>query len=153
MNTITSHRPPASLPPLASCRAAFTLLEIMLVVMIIAVLAGSAIHLLRGNLETAKIHGRINPDLENIKTQLQMYETFNGSLPTTEQGLAALVTKPSAEPAPRRWQQLMPSIPMDPFGTPYQYRLPATKSKEAFDVFSIGKDHLPDTADDIGNWE
>jgi general secretion pathway protein G len=132
--------------------AAFTLLEIMLVVMIIALLAGSAIYLMRGNVDQARMT-RCDSDIETIKTQLQFYEVRNGNFPSTEQGLRALVEKPSGEPQPRRWSQLIPSIPDDPWGTPYQYRYPTTKnSKDGYDLFSAGKDKQPNTSDDIGNW-
>ncbi len=143
-----------ALRPLRSFRAAFTLLEIMLVVMIIAVLAGSAIYLLRNNLSIAQEEGRVRPDLQNIMTQLQMYETLNGAPPSTEQGLGALVALPGGDPQPRRWRQLMPVIPQDPWGMNYHYRYPATKTKTAaYDVFSSGKDRIPDTADDVGSWD
>ena len=128
------------------------MLEIMLVVMIIAILAGSAIYLMRGNLGVAQEEGRVRPDLQGILTQLQIYETLNGAPPSTEQGLQALVTMPTGNPQPRRWRQLMPLIPQDPWGMNYFYRYPATKSKDSYDVFSSGKDRLPDTADDIGSW-
>jgi general secretion pathway protein G len=141
-----------TLRPLRPLQSAFTLLEIMLVVMIIALLAGSAIYLMRGNVEQAKMT-RCDQDLENIKTQLQYYEVRNGSYPSTEQGLAALVQMPAGDPAPRRWTQLMTDVPLDPWGTPYVLRYPATKStKDPYDIFSCGKDKMPNTADDIGNW-
>ncbi len=133
--------------------AAFTLLEIMLVVMIIAILAGSAIYLLRGNLSIAQEEGRVRPDLQNILTQLNIYETLNGAPPSSQQGIQALVTMPSGDPQPRRWRQLIPIVPQDPWGMPYHYRYPATKSKDSYDVFSSGKDRTPDTADDIGTWQ
>ena len=131
--------------------AAFTLLEIMLVVMIIALLAGSAIYLMRGNVDQAK-YVRVESDVQAIQTQLQFYETQNGSMPSTEQGLRALVEKPGGDPQPRKWRQLMPEIPLDPWGTEYQLRNPGTKSKSGYDVFSCGKDKKPNTEDDIGNW-
>lgn len=131
--------------------AAFTLLEIMLVVMIIALLAGSAIYLMRGNVDQAK-YVRVESDVQAIQTQLQFYETQNGSMPSTEQGLRALVEKPGGDPQPRKWRQLMPELPLDPWGTEYQLRNPGTKSKSGYDVFSCGKDKKPNTDDDIGNW-
>ena len=131
--------------------AGFTLLEIMLVVMIIALLAGSAIYLMRGNVDQAR-YTRVEADIENIKTQLQFYEVSNGSLPSSEQGLRALVEKPGGDPQPRKWRQLMPDVPLDPWGVPYVLRNPGTKSKEGYDLFSCGKDKLPNTADDIGNF-
>ena len=131
--------------------AAFTLLEIMLVVMIIALLAGSAIYLMRGNVDQAKF-ARVDADVQNIITQLQLYETQNGVMPSSEQGLKALVERPSGEPQPRRWRQLLPEVPLDPWGVEYQLRNPGTQSKAGFDLFSAGKDRKPNTADDLGNW-
>jgi general secretion pathway protein G len=131
--------------------AAFTLLEIMLVVMIIALLAGSAIYLMRGNVDQAK-YTRVDADIQNILTQLQLYETQNGSMPSTEQGLRALVERPAGEPQPRKWRQLMPEVPLDPWGTEYQLRNPGSKSKSGVDLFSCGKDKKPGTDDDLGNW-
>jgi general secretion pathway protein G len=138
-------------PLLRRSTAAFTLLEIMLVVMIIALLAGSAIYLMRGNVDQAK-EVRADTDIQNIMTQLQLYEVQNGTMPSTEQGLGALVVRPSGEPQPRKWRQLMPEVPVDPWGTPYQLRNPGTASKSGYDVFSAGKDRKIGTADDVGNW-
>ncbi len=134
------------LTPLRHATAAFTLLEIMLVVMIIALLAGSAIYLMRGNVDVAK-ETRVRSDIQNILTQVQLYETLGGGRPpTNDEGLKALVT-------PKRGRQLMPEVPKDPWGTEYMYRIPATKSKQAYDVFSAGRDYKPGTDDDIGNWD
>src|SRR3954454_5922457 len=110
--------------------AAFTLLEIMLVVMIIALLAGAAIYMMRGNVDTAKLV-RAGADVENIMTQLQMYEVMNGTFPSTQQGIQALVERPSGEPQPRKWRKLIDAVPLDPWGNPYLIRNPATKSKQA----------------------
>jgi general secretion pathway protein G len=131
--------------------AAFTLLEIMLVVMIIAILAGSAIYLMRGQVDQAAIV-RAEGDIQLIKTNLGFYAVRNGTAPTTAQGLNALVTRPSGEPQPRKWSQLLPEVPLDPWGQPYHLRNPATMSKDGYDVFSSGPDRQPGTADDIGNW-
>ncbi len=125
----------------------------MLVVMIIAILAGAAIHLMRNNVDHARIT-RVESDIENIKTQIQIYEVNGGSVPSTTQGLLALVERPNGDPQPRKWRQVMPQLPVDPWGMPYQLRNPATKStKESYDLFSCGKDQKPGTADDIGNWD
>jgi general secretion pathway protein G len=133
-------------------RAAFTLLEVMLVVMIIALLAGAAVYKMYQNVEIARIE-RARSDIQNIKTQLLYYEVSNGTLPTTEQGLQALVQRPAGDPAPKRWMQLLPSIPEDPWGVPYQYRSPSIlNSPDGFDLFAVAKDKKPNTADDVGNW-
>lgn len=132
--------------------AAFTLLEIMLVVMIIALLAGAAIYMMRGNVDQARMV-RAETDIQNLMTQLQMYDVLNGGYPTTQQGIAALVERPTGEPQPRKWRQLMPEVPLDPWNQPYQIRNPATMSKkDRIDLFSVGPDGQPNTADDIGNW-
>lgn len=129
-------------------RSGFTLLEIMLVVTIIALLLGSAIYMMQGNLETAK-EGKAAGDMTAMKTQLMLYQSKSGGvLPTTEQGLKALVTRPTSEPVPRNWSQLMKEIPLDPWGNEYIYVRPGKKDP-AYDIYSAGADSLPDTADDI----
>jgi general secretion pathway protein G len=130
--------------------AAYTLVEIMLVLAIISVLLAAGIYYLSGNLEIAK-EKRVEADIETVTTQLKTYEMQNMFMPTTEQGLAALVTSPSSEPRPRRWRQLMEQIPQDPWGTPYQYRNPGKHNPQGFDLYSWGPDRR-ESEDDIGNW-
>ena len=131
---------------------AFTLLEIMLVVMIIALLAASAIYLMGGNLGYAQ-EVRVRNDIQSISTQLKLYQAMNGFLPTSEQGLHALVTRPDSEPKPTQWRQLMERLPVDPWQSEYVYVAPGTHNPNGFDISSKGPDRKPDTADDIGNWE
>jgi general secretion pathway protein G len=126
---------------------AFTLLEIMLVVMIIGLLLGTAIYKLRGNVELSRIVA-VNSSLQSIRTQLKLYESFNGVPPTTDQGLAALVAQPQAEPRPVRWTQLLDSVPKDPWGKDFVYLSPGRRNPNGYDLYSCGPDHLPDTADD-----
>ncbi len=127
--------------------AGFTLLEIMLVVTIIALLLGTAIYKLSGNVEYAK-HTRISADVQGISTQLKLYESMNGFYPTTEQGLQALVTPPASDPKPTRWYQLYKDMPKDPWQSDYIYRNPGTKNSTGFDLYSAGPDRKADTADD-----
>ena len=127
----------------------FTLLEIMLVVTIIALLLGAAIYKLGGNVEYAKAT-RVAADMQGINTQLKLYESMNGFLPTTEQGLKALVQQPSTEPRPTRWYQLYKEIPRDPWQNEYVYLNPGRKNPTGYDLYSAGQDRKPDTADD--NW-
>jgi general secretion pathway protein G len=130
--------------------SAFTLLEIMLVVMIIGLLLGTAIYKLRGNVETARIVA-VDSSLQSIRTQLKLYESLNGFAPTTEQGLQALVSQPQAEPRPARWTQFLDSVPKDPWGKEFVYLSPGKKNPSGYDLYSSGPDRLPDTADDVGN--
>lgn len=130
--------------------AAYTLFEIMLVLGIIAVLVGSAIYLLVGNLDVAK-EARVDADVQSISTQLRVYEMQNLRPPTTAQGLEALVKPPSGDPAPRRWRQLLSQVPLDPWGEPYVYYSPGKKNPKGFDLFSKGPDRTEGGGDDIGN--
>jgi general secretion pathway protein G len=129
-------------------QAAYTLFEIMLVLGIIAVLVGSAIYLLVGNVDVAKKQ-RVDTDKQAITTQLKMYEMTNYNFPTTQQGLEALVKKPTSEPVPKRWTQLMSEVPLDPWGTPYVYVSPGKKNPSGFDLYSLGPDRV-ESDDDVG---
>jgi general secretion pathway protein G len=125
----------------------FTLLEIMLVVTIIALLLGTAIYKLTGNVEYAR-HTRVAADIQGINTQLKLYESMNGFYPTTEQGVKALVAQPDSDPRPTRWYQLYKDLPKDPWQSEYIYRNPGLKNTNGYDLFSPGPDRKPDTADD-----
>lgn len=130
----------------------FTLVEIVIVLTIISILAAGSIYLLKGNIDVAK-ETRVDGDLANISTQLQLYEARNLRLPTTEQGLMALVEKPTTEPIPERWTSLLEEMPKDPWGQPYRYRYPAQKSKKPYDLYTVGADGQDGTEDDFGNWK
>jgi general secretion pathway protein G len=119
-------------------QSGYTLFEIMLVLGIIAVLVGSAIYMLVGNIDVAK-EQRVESDIEAISMQLRTYEMLNYRMPSTEQGLQALVSQPSTEPRPRRWKQHMKSAPLDPGGNEYVYRNPG-KGGTGFEIYSLGPD-------------
>ncbi len=137
----------ASLQP----RAAFTLIEIVLVITIIAVLGAAAINLIKGNVDVAK-ETRVDSDVKNILTQIKVYEARNLQPPTSEQGLNALVERPDSEPVPERWTQLLEEVPKDPWNNEFRYEFPAKRSKSEYDVYSLGKDGI-ESDDDIGNWK
>jgi general secretion pathway protein G len=128
-------------------QSAFTLLEIMLVISIIVILLGVAINRLGNTTGMAK-GVAVRADLQAIGTQLKLYESMNGFLPTTEQGLQALVTQPNSEPKPNRWYQLFKDIPKDPWGNNYIYLSPGRKNSTGYDLYSAGPDRRADTADD-----
>jgi len=130
-------------------RSAFTLLEIMLVVTIIALLVASGIYFTKGQYEFAQ-DTRIRGDLQSISSQLKLYQAMNGSYPSTEQGLKALVNRPDGA---RQWRQLLDRVPNDPWQSEYVYVAPGKHNTEGFDLYSKGPDKRPDTGDDIGNWE
>ncbi|MEK0445407.1 MAG: ral secretion pathway protein [Verrucomicrobiota bacterium] len=132
--------------------SAFTLIEIMMVVMIIGLLLGFAVNQLGGNLATAQ-ETKVRADIQTLKTQLTVYEGTNGFPPSTDQGLRALVQQPSSSPTPRNWRKLMDEVPLDPWGREYQYLQPGRRNPDSFDIFSAGKDGTVGTDDDIGNWK
>lgn len=133
-------------------RSAFTLLEIMLVVTIIALILASAIYVMGPNLFIAQ-DVRVQSDISALTTALRTYQGLNGFVPTTEQGLRALIAPPESEPKPRQWHKLMDKQPLDPFGKEYIYVQPGKHNPDSFDLYSAGRDRIPDTADDIGNWD
>jgi general secretion pathway protein G len=94
----------------------------------------------------------IKGDEMTISIGLDAYRAAAGSYPTTEQGLDALLQKPTTSPIPKRWFSILSELPRDPWKQPYKYRHPAMKSKKGYDLYSVGRDGVEGTADDIGNW-
>jgi general secretion pathway protein G len=131
----------------------FTLLEIMMVVMIIALLAGAAIYKMAPSLGFAQ-ETRAKNDIQSYTTELKMYQATNGFLPTTEQGLDALVTKPSTEPVPTQWRQWMDKLLVDPWQNPYVYECPGKHNPNSFDLYSCGPHGKTGPEEEkIGNWD
>ena len=132
----------------------FTMIEIMLVVIIIGILAAMVIPNIAGRGKQARV-AAARADIEaNITTALDLYELDNGQYPTTEQGLMALIQKPSSSPVPENWNGpylKKHRVPLDPWGKEYAYLSPGTHNKEEFDLFSYGADGV-ESQDDIVNW-
>ena len=129
----------------------FTLLELLVVMVIIGLLAayvGPKYFLQVGKSEVKMAQAQI----DSLEKALHQYRLDIGQYPTTEQGLNALMTRPSNE---LKWQgpYLSKMPPPDPWGRPYQYKYPGDRSE--FDLFSLGKDGQPGgtgDAADIANW-
>ncbi len=129
----------------------FTLVELVIVITIIAVLSGSGIYLIVGFIDDAK-YTRVESDIKALDLALKSYERNNYfKPPTLEQGLNALVERPTGEPQPERWRSYLEEPMMDPWGQLYEYRVPAQKSSKKYDIFSLGEDGV-ESEDDIGNW-
>jgi general secretion pathway protein G len=136
---------------LRTSRLGFTLMEMLIVLTIIALLMGMVImHVTSMSAGAEKTKARA--DLLAFKTMLAEYQLDNGMLPTTEQGLKALWSKPTIEPVPPRWHAVLDEETLDPWNHSYQYRNPGKHNPDSYDVFSMGPDGLPDTDDDLGNW-
>ena len=130
-------------------RQGFTLMEMILVLAIIGILVGLGIFAMKGVVGDAEI-GRATADIRTLETNIVRYRTMAGFVPSQAQGLEALAKKPSGNPAPRSWRQLMDaSALLDPWGHPYQYRNPGKKNQGGYDVYSMGPDGQDGTADDV----
>lgn len=134
---------------LTTRRAGFTLMEMILVLLIITSLMGMVIFKMSTNVDDANITAA-KGSIQALETTLLRYKMANGALPTQQQGLEALTVPPPN--AKMRQAFLKKDGINDPWGRVFQYRNPGTKSGGDFDVFSMGGDGQPDTADDIGNW-
>lgn len=131
----------------------FTLVELVIVITIIGILASSGIYMLTGVIDDAK-YERVRDDIKTLSLALSGYERGNYSRPPSqEQGLQALVERPTSDPQPERWTARLedPKALLDPWGNPYQYAYPAQKSKKNYDLWSLGEDGV-ESEDDIGNW-
>jgi len=134
-------------------QSGFTLLEVMVVVVIIGLLASFVVPNLLGNKEKADQQKAIT-DIVSLENALDMYKLDNSVYPTTDQGLDALVSKPSS-PEPRNYRDggYIKRLPNDPWGNEYQYLSPGDNG--TIDIFTLGADGQEggeDIAADIGNW-
>ncbi len=133
----------------------FTLIELLLVVVIISILAAVILPRFTGKSKKARI-AAAQAGISSIETALQLYEQDNGLFPTTEQGLLALLKKPTTSPVPASWDgpYLKKSKGFkDPWGRPYEYKCPGEHNTEDFDLYSLGPDGMEGTEDDITNWQ
>ncbi|MFN5512582.1 MAG: type II secretion system major pseudopilin GspG [Burkholderiales bacterium] len=142
----------SSLP--ASRRAGgFTLIELMVVIMILGVLAALVVPRVMSRPDEARAIAA-RQDIAQVMQALKLYRLDNGRYPSTEQGLQALVTRPSSGPAADNWKSYLDKLPKDPWGRPYQFLSPGVRGE--IDVFSLGADGQSggsgsDT--DIGSWD
>ncbi|OAI49263.1 type II secretion system protein GspG [Gammaproteobacteria bacterium SCGC AG-212-F23] len=113
----------------------FTLIEVMVVVVILGILAAIIVPKIMSRPEQARIV-KVKQDILAIQSALDLYKLDNGVYPTTDQGLQALVTKPSTPPIPQNWKSdgYLQQLPMDPWGQAYQYVNEDDKVK----IFSYG---------------
>jgi general secretion pathway protein G len=124
---------------------AFTLIELLLVLVILAILAGIVVPKFIGRSEQAKA-AAAKSDISNLKTALGTFEIDNSRFPSTEEGLQALVDKPAGDLP--NWKHMLDKVPTDPWGHPYVYRCPGTGNKE-YDLISVGPDGQEGTKDDV----
>jgi len=129
----------------------FTLLAVMVVIVILGILASMVVPNLMGNKDKADQQKAVS-DIVALENALDMYKLDNSIYPTTEQGLDALVQKPSSSPEPRNFREggYVKRLPQDPWRNDYLLLSPGENGK--IDIFSAGPDGQPGSEDDIGSW-
>jgi len=149
-----SARTPYCIKPRRQPRG-FTLIEIMVVIVILGILAALVVPKVVGRADDARVTAA-KQDIAQIMQALNLYRLDNGRYPTQEQGLQALVSKPSAAPVPTSWRSggYLSKMPKDPWKNPYQYANPGLRHD--MEVYSLGADGKPGGNEfdaDIGSWD
>jgi general secretion pathway protein G len=131
----------------------FTLIELMLVVVIVAALAAMVVPRLAGRSEEARRSIAASDIKGNLSLAIKLYEVDNGRYPSSEQGLSALIKKPTSPPSPKNWKgPYIEQEPLDPWGKEYVYRYPGAHPPRDYDLYSLGPDGV-ESDDDITNWK
>lgn len=132
-------------------RRGFSLIEMLIVLGIIALIAGFVVSDLGGIFGGAQVDAAKAFVDTGLEAPLMQYKLHTGSYPSTAEGIAALLTAPSSKAS--KWRgPYVKQIPNDPWGNPYQYRFPGVKNPGGYDLYSFGPDGV-ESADDIGNWK
>jgi general secretion pathway protein G len=134
-------------------RRGFTLIELMVVLVIIGVLAALIVPNVLDRADDARVTAA-RTDVNNLMQALKLYKLDNQRYPSSEQGLQALVNKPTAGQIPPNWKPYLDKLPNDPWGRPYQFANPGLRSE--IDVYSLGADGVvggEGKSADIGSWE
>lgn len=145
-------------PPCDPRRAAFTLVEIMAVVLIIALLGTLVGTAVVGQIDKARVT-TAKTQIKQLEAALEFYQMDNGRYPTTEQGLEALIAEPTIEPLAVDYRPegylKGGSVPTDPWKATYHYQAPGSNNPHSFDLWTLGKDGQSGgdgTSADLGNW-
>lgn len=136
-------------------QSGFSLIEIMVVVIIIGLLASIVAPQVLNRADEARIQ-KVRSDFKSIQTALKMYRIDNYAYPTSEQGLEALVERPTMAPQPRNWRKdgYLEQLPKDPWGNPYLYLSPG-ESRD-YNIYTLGADGVSGGEDqnaDISVWD
>jgi general secretion pathway protein G len=122
------------------------LIELLLVLVILGVLAAIVVPKMTGRTQEAKVTAT-KTQISNLKAALDLFEHDNDRFPSSDEGIAALVSNPSNMP---NWHKYLEQMPLDSWGNQFQYRQPGSNGKD-YDIVSAGPDGREGTADDISN--
>jgi general secretion pathway protein G len=157
VGAVTPHETTMSMTPPQQPRIArsrgFTLIELMVVLVIIGVLAALIVPNMIDRADDARVTAA-RTDVNNLMQALKLYKLDNLRYPTSEQGLQALVAKPTVGPIPSNWRPYLDKLPSDPWKNAYQYANPGLKGE--IDVYSFGADGVAGGDGknaDIGSWQ
>jgi general secretion pathway protein G len=131
----------------------FTLIELMVVLVIIGVLAALIVPNVLDRADDARVTAA-RTDVNNLMQAMKLYRLDNQRYPSADQGLEALVRKPTTGVIPPNWKPYLDKLPNDPWGRPYQYLNPGVQGE--IDIFSYGADGQPGgeaNNADIGSWQ
>lgn len=150
MRTLATTQNPNDIKRKRSQRG-FSLIEMLIVLGIIALIAGFVVSNLGGIFGGAQEDAAKAFVESGLEAPLMQYKLHTGSYPNTAEGIAALLSAPASKAT--KWRgPYIKQIPTDPWGNPYQYRFPGTKNTAAYDLYSYGPDGQ-ESGDDIGNWK
>ncbi len=132
----------------------FTLIEVMVVVVILGILAALVVPKIMSRPDDARL-AKARQDIRTVEAALNLYKLDNYVYPTTDQGLEALVTKPTIPPEPRQWKSggYLDRLPQDPWGRNYLFLQPGQHGD--LDIYSLGADGQQGGDGinaDLGNW-
>lgn len=136
-------------------QSGFSLIEIMVVVIIIGLLASIVAPQVLNRADEARVQ-KVKSDFKSIQTALKMYRIDNYAYPTSEQGLQALVERPTMAPQPRNWDEsgYLEQLPRDPWGNPYLYLSPG--ESHDYNIYTLGADGVSGGEDqnaDLSVWD
>lgn len=141
--------------PVHPSQVGFSLLEIMVVLVILGLLASLVAPRVLNRVDDARVQ-KVYADMRGIETALRLYQLDNYRLPTTDQGIEALIEKPQSAPEPKNWKAggYLEALPIDPWGRPYLYLSPGEHGE--FDLYTLGADGSlggDGQNTDLGNWQ
>lgn len=123
---------------------------LLILMLLIPLFLGGAIFAMKGIGDQAKLQ-QVQSDFKSLDSALLMYKLNARNYPAQDQGLEALVGKPTTEPVPDRWVQISKKVPVDPWKSPYRYRFPGSVDPTKPEIISSGPDGVAGTGDDISS--